>query len=64
MISANMCGVYSINSIICFILDILNTLDDLKSVLKLIRSHKQLHKNVSLLKMLRNAPIIIKRGKT
>ena len=33
------------------------------SLRQLIRSHKQLHKNVSLLKMLRNVPIMIKRGK-
>ena len=29
-----------------------------------IRIHKKLHKNVSLLKMLRNEPILIKRSKT
>ena len=36
----------------------------LQQFFPLIRIHKQLHKNVSLLKMLRNEPILIKRSKT
>ena len=37
---------------------------DQSPFLPTIRMHKQLHKNVSLLKMLRNEPILIKRSKT